>query len=130
MNGLYLPAIVVAAVTGFIISSVWYAVFADRAGGAGPGGDSVNSPPVWKLGVEFGRSLIVAIALWWLAWRVGTGDWVGALQLGLISWVGFPLVLLTGSVIWEDVPSSTAVIHAGDWLVKILAIAVIVVVWR
>jgi hypothetical protein len=39
-------------------------------------------------------------------------------------------VLLTGSVIWEDVPRKLAAIHAGDWLVKLLAVAIVVSVWQ
>jgi hypothetical protein len=41
-------------------------------------------------------------------------------------WAGFPLVLLTGSVIWEKVHPATAAMHAGDWLIKLLLIAVII----
>jgi hypothetical protein len=41
-------------------------------------------------------------------------------------WLGFPLVLLTGSMIWDRVPTVTALLHAGDWLLKLLVISVIV----
>jgi hypothetical protein len=62
--------------------------------------------------------------------RLAITDWMGAVQLGLSLWIGFPLVLLVGSVIWENVPWRLASIHAGDWLVKLLIIAAIVLVWR
>ncbi len=39
-------------------------------------------------------------------------------------------MLLAGSVIWENVPWKLAALHAGDWLVKLLVIAVIVSVWH
>jgi hypothetical protein len=32
----------------------------------------------------------------------------------------FPFVLLTGSIMWEDVPWKLAAIHAGDLLVQIV----------
>jgi hypothetical protein len=35
-----------------------------------------------------------------------------------------------GSMLWENVPLKMAAIHAGDWLVKLVLIAVIVGVWR
>jgi hypothetical protein len=35
---------------------------------------------------------------------------------GLVLWTGFPLVLLTRSMMWDKVPTATAVLHAGDWL--------------
>jgi hypothetical protein len=34
-------------------------------------------------------------------------------------------VLLTGSVIWEGVPPVTAAVHCGDWLLKLLLVAVV-----
>jgi hypothetical protein len=39
-------------------------------------------------------------------------------------------VLLTGSVIHENVPWKLAAIHAGDWLVKLVVVTVIVSLWR
>ena len=53
-----------------------------------------------------------------------SGPTAGAL-LGLVLWA-LPLVLLTGSVVWERVPVSNAALHAGDWLIKLLAIGAIV----
>jgi len=50
--------------------------------------------------------------------------------LGLALWVGFPTVILAGSVFHEKVPPTLAAIHAGDWLLKLLAIAGIVAVWQ
>jgi hypothetical protein len=35
-----------------------------------------------------------------------------------------------GAVIWENVPLKQVGIHAGDWLVELLVISVIVAVWR
>ena len=49
---------------------------------------------------------------------------------GLALWIGFPVVLLAGSVFHENVPWKLAALHAGDWLVKLLVIAVIVGVWH
>jgi hypothetical protein len=49
--------------------------------------------------------------------------------LGLALWAGFPLVLLTGSIIWDKVPPVTALLHAGDWLLKLVVISVIVGLW-
>ena len=38
--------------------------------------------------------------------------------------------LLTGSVMYENVPWKLAAIHAGDWFVKLILIAVIIAIWR
>jgi len=39
-------------------------------------------------------------------------------------------VLLTGSVIWESAPRQLAAIHAGDWLLKLVVISILVGLWR
>jgi hypothetical protein len=80
--------------------------------------------------VELVRSFVVGIAVAALASLIGITDLIGAVQLGLALWVAFPVVLLTGSVIWEKEPPMLAAIHSGDWLLKLVVICVIVTVWR
>ena len=57
-------------------------------------------------------------------------DWTGGLLLGLALWIGFPFVLWVGAMIWENTPRTLAIIHAGDWLAKLLVVAVIVSIWQ
>ncbi|MBA2313556.1 MAG: DUF1761 domain-containing protein [Actinobacteria bacterium] len=61
------------------------------------------------------QSLVVASVVAGLAERLDIADWRGALQLGLALWIGFPVVLWTGAIMWEKVSSKLAAIHAGDW---------------
>lgn len=66
----------------------------------------------------------------WLAGEIAP-DGVGeSLLMGVVLWVGFPAVLLSGSVLHERVPPPLAAIHAGDWLLKLLALALILGLWR
>jgi len=44
----------------------------------------------------------------------------------VVAWVGFPVIVLSGSVLHERVPWRLAAIHAGDWLMKLIAITLIV----
>jgi hypothetical protein len=78
-----------------------------------------------KVLTELARTAIVASVFAWIAHRSGDLDASHAVVLALIMWAGFPLVLLTGSVIWEKVHPATAALHGGDWLIKLLLIAVI-----
>jgi len=48
----------------------------------------------------------------------------GAL-LGAGLWT-LPVVLLIGSVVHESTPSRSAALHAGDWLVKLVALGAII----
>jgi hypothetical protein len=78
--------------------------------------------------LEVFRTAVLAAAFAWIAYRGGHVDIAGnadGVVLALITWVGFPVVLLTGSVLWERVHPVTAAMHAGDWLMKLLLIAVI-----
>jgi hypothetical protein len=65
----------------------------------------------------------------WLVARMEVTGLVAALGLGLALWAGFPLVILSGSVFHERVPAALAAIHAGDWLLKLLAICTVLSVW-
>ncbi|HEY6157683.1 MAG TPA: DUF1761 domain-containing protein [Gemmatimonadales bacterium] len=77
-----------------------------------------------------GAGLALAYLLACLAVLVGVGSCMSAIQFGLFLWIGFPVILLAGSVLWGNVPWRVAAIHAGDWLVKSLVIAIIVSVWH
>jgi hypothetical protein len=124
-------AIVVAVVVAFVASTLWYIVFgAERERLLGMEGDASERPPVWMMLVELVRSFVVAYVLAVLFGLVGVAGFIGAVGLGLLMWVGFPVVLLVGSVIWDKVPLKLAAIHAGDWLVKILLVSIIVGLWR
>jgi hypothetical protein len=86
-------------------------------------------PQLWKVGLELLRNLILSGVIAGLARYSDITSAGPTVVLGLVLFVGFPLILLTGSVIWEKTPVATAVLHAGDWLMKLLVIAVIVGLW-
>ncbi|WP_147251537.1 DUF1761 domain-containing protein [Blastococcus sp. TBT05-19] len=120
-------AVVVASVLAFVASSVYYAVTApiesrilgDRALDRG-------RPAPWKVAAELLRTAVVAGVFAGIAERADLLSLPGCLLLALVLWVGFPAVLLTGSVTWEKVPPVTAAMHAGDWLLKLLLIGAVV----
>ena len=89
-----------------------------------------GSPSAKDAIVELARNLVVAVVLAWLVDQIGVDDWVQAALLGFVLWVGFPLIILIGSVYHEKVPVKLASIHAGDWLLKLVVIAIIVGVWQ
>ena len=131
MIGLNLLAVGVAALAVFVASTVYYMVFARQMADLSPAyATGAGRPPAWKLLIELVRSIVVATVVSVLAVSLDIADPTAAAQLGFGLWIGFPVVLLAGSVIWENVPWKLATIHAGDWLVKLLIIALIVSLWR
>ncbi len=81
------------------------------------------------MGVELVRNLALTLAAAWLVSRMDVSTTAGGLGLGLVLWLGFPLVILSGSVFHERVPAGLAAIHLGDWLLKLLAIPTILTMW-
>jgi hypothetical protein len=125
-------AVAAAIVAAFAISSTWYSVFGTRMlelRGIDPtqGQDSL---PGWKIAVELVRSAIVALVIAVGASLLDLSGVADALLAGVVVWIAFPVVLLLGSVIWEDVPTRLAAIHSGDWLFKVLAVTTIVTLWH
>ncbi|MCZ7422923.1 DUF1761 domain-containing protein [Verrucosispora sp. WMMA2121] len=114
--------ILVATVVAFISSFAFYSVAP-----AAPA--TAKSPPTrpqaWQIIAEVLRSAVTATLITGL---LIAGAWSGlaaGVLLGLALWA-LPVVLLTGSVVWENVPVRGAALHAADWLIKLLAIGAIV----
>jgi hypothetical protein len=131
MTGINLVAVAVAVLAAFVMSTAWYIVFAKqrRKLSSAAAADMKKPQPVKMLG-ELIRSFLLAYVLAYLLVHTGVAGLTGAVRLGLVLWLGFPFVLLTGSIMWEDVPWKLAAIHAGDWLLKMLLMTVILSVWR
>jgi hypothetical protein len=127
MLGLNYLAIVAAAVAAFVASSAWYVV-AQRVS---PGTmAALVGAPAWKMPIEPFRNIVLAFVIAHLLVLARVTDWTAAAYVSLWLWVGFPVMLLSGSVIWENVPWKRATIHAGDWLLKLLLMAVVLGAWR
>jgi len=118
-------AVLVAAVAVFVLGWLWYSPLlfykpwmrlrgmdpvAAMAGAKMPGG---------KLLIELVRCLVLAYVIARFVALLGVSGGLGAVHFGLSLWVGFPVIL------WK-----LAAIHAGDWLVKMLVIPIIVSAWR
>ena len=122
-------AVVAATFAAFAASSVWYTVFGGammELSGVGP---AAAATPAWTMLFVVAQSFVVALMLAYFVARLGIVGWKGAARLGVLVWI-FPATILLGSVVHEDVPLMLAAIHAGDWLVKLLLMTVILGVWR
>jgi hypothetical protein len=123
------PAVLVAGLTAFAFSLIWYSPLLfggiwEEARGAGA------SMPVWKLFVAPLREVISAWVLAWLIGRLGIGSWKGATGLAFGLWLAFYVVQLAGAVIFDGMPPILGAVHAGDWLGKMLIMALILSAWH
>jgi hypothetical protein len=123
-------ALAVVAVVAFIASSLWYSPlllgrqFLEFSGFA-----ASPEPSAVKAICELLRTFVLAYVIARIVLLGNIVDWKGALRLGLWLWIGFPVVLLTGSMLWQNVPWQLAAIHSGDWLIKLILIPVVVTAW-
>jgi len=118
--------VILAAVCAFVASSVWYSpVLFGRHFLELSGVVSASKPIVSKVAGEMVRNLLLASAILWILTRQKLTNLRSLLVFDMILWIGFPLTVLSGSVMWQNVPTELALIHAGDWLIKILIMTII-----
>jgi hypothetical protein len=122
-------AILVAGAAAFIFSLVWYSPLVFGSIWVEAKGAAATAMPVWKFFVAPLRELITAGLLAWLIGRLGIDSWKGAAGLGLVLWLAFYVVQLAGAVIFDGMPPALGAVHAGDWLGKMLLMAVILSQW-
>ena len=116
-------------VVAFVASAVWYIAFGKLRASLSPAASTGRPRPTQML-LELVRNLVLAFVLACLVGYTSVTIAARAVSLGLLLWVGFPVILLSGSVIYENVPWKLAAIHAGDWLIKLLLMTVIIAVWH
>jgi hypothetical protein len=122
-------AVLVATAAAFVLGGTYYAIFGERLAEVSEAAAGQEMPP-WTLAVEALRCLVLALVVAGLASQGQIDEPAGGLVLGLCLWIGFPLVLFTGAVVHEKTPLKLAAIHLGDWLVKLIAVGLIVSAWQ
>ncbi len=116
-----------AAVAAFVLSGAYYAAFASRLGELSPAYAGQRRSAATTAGVELVRNVVLAAVIGQLVAHLTPG-FGGAIVLALALWLAFPVVLLAGSVFHERVPVALAVIHVGDWLIKLVVVTAIVAI--
>jgi hypothetical protein len=127
-------SVVVAAVAAFVMSSLWYTAFGkarmDLLDQDPRATADMRKVPAWKKAAELVREFVIAYVVARFVVLLGVVEWKAAMQLGVWLWFGFVFMILVGAVVWDNVPWKLTAIHAGDWLVKLPLMAVILSVWR
>ena len=127
-------AIMTALVAAALVSSVWYSPFLfgkqwRELSGMSPAAAANATIPAGKILVDLVREFVVIYVLARLVDGLRIVDWQGALRLGFWVWLGFPVQMLVGASLWDNKPWLLDLIHAGDWLMKMLVITLILAKW-
>jgi len=77
--------------------------------------------------IAFLAGMLVAYVLNYFGIAWGVYDWVGAVELGIWTWIGFVAPTMLGMVLWEQKPLKYYAIVSGFWLVSFVAMAVVLV---
>jgi hypothetical protein len=129
-------AVLVSAIVVFVLGWLWYSPFLFykpwmRARGLDPEAAMAGAKmPTGKLVAELLRCIVLAFVIAHFVALLGITSWLIAVHVGLLMWIGFPVVLLVGSILWQNTPVKAAAIDAGDWLVKLLVIPIILSAWH
>ena len=132
-------AIIVAALLSSVISFLYYALLnkqATQARAAAAKATKNKKPEIRtaltpnQIIVELTRMFILGLVI---AYACGLLKITTLPQAALLSfwlWVGFVAVLFTGLVISERFPVKLALIHSGDWLVRLLIFTTVLSLWQ
>lgn len=128
-------AITVGVVVAVLFSAVYYfllnkQVVALRATKLKKNEDVRTTATPNKIIIELVRTFVLALVLAYAIQLLNLLYLNQAALLALWLWIGFPAVFLTGLVIHEHFPGRLAIIHAGDWIAKLLILAIILTLWR
>lgn len=126
-------AVLVAVLVSFVASSIYYVIFAKQwaaSSEAGAKASQAKHPGPLRGLSQLLRTLILTLVVSYLVHRLAITDVPNALRLAVILWIGFPLLLLAGSVMWEKTPLKQAVLHAGDALLALSILTIILALWR
>jgi hypothetical protein len=113
-----LIAVPAAALAALVASGVYYGALADVLARTRTTEVPARSGGATAL-VELVRNVVLAAGAALLLIALGLTGLVPALLLAAGLWLAFPVVLLAGSVFHEGVPATSALLHAGDWLLKL-----------
>ena len=92
-------ALAVVTLVVFVASSIWYSpVLFGRQFFELSGVTASAHPSAVKALFELLRTFVLAFVIAHLVLRLNVADWKQAVGLGLWLWVGFPVILLTGSI--------------------------------
>lgn len=123
-------AVIATGLLAFACSLVWYSPLLFGDIWTAYRGNSVGSTPAWTMLLAPLREIAAAVVLAHLIVRLTITDRARAALLAAALWLAFHAVGMAGAVLWDDMPWQLGLVHAGDWLMKMLLMAVVLSAWH
>lgn len=122
-------AVVATGIAAFLLSILWYSPF--MFGQIWEQYRHAPNPaiPQWTMAFAPLRELIVSYALALLVVRLNLKDWKATTKLMLLLWLAFHAVGMAGAILWDNMYWQLGIVHAGDWLMKMLFMGIVLTIW-
>jgi Protein of unknown function (DUF1761) len=134
--GINILAVVAAAMATFALGAVWYSPLLFAKQWVAAHGYTPEKLAAMRKGagpayaVTFACWVVMAAALALLAHRLGVQSALGGLKLGALCWAGFAATVGLSGHVFSERRLAVFLIDAGYQLVSLLAMGVIVALWR
>lgn len=121
--------IIATGLIAFVLSGIWYSPMA-----FGEIWETYRNPPNpeiprWTMVFAPLRELIVVYVLAKLILILNLVQWKHTLKLVLLLWISFHAVGMIGAILWDNMQWQLGAVHAGDWLMKIIFMGIVLTKW-
>ena len=122
-------AVIVTGVAAFFLSIMWYSPL--FFGKIWEQYRNIPNPniPQWTMAFAPLRELIASYVFATLIVRLDLKDWKITVQLMLLLWFAFHAVGMAGAILWDNMHWQLGMVHAGDWLMKMLFMGAVLTLW-
>jgi hypothetical protein len=121
--------VIATGVAAFLLSILWYSPL--MFGTIWEQFRHAPNPaiPQWTIALAPFRELIASAVLALLIVRLNLKDWKATTKLMFLLWLTFHAVGMTGAILWDNMQWQLGAVHAGDWLMKMLFMGIMLTIW-
>lgn len=121
-------SVVATGLMAFMFSLVWYSplLFGEIWVKYRSGSPEQN----WTMLLAPLRELFASYVMALLITELQLAKWWSAVKFTLLLWAAFHAVGMAGAVLWDSMPWQLGLVHAGDWLFKMIFMATALSLWH
>ena len=123
-------AVFTTGITSFGLSTVWYSRVLFGEVWTAHRSEQLPATAEWTMLLAPIRELIATYVLALLLARLSIMTLKNALKLALLLWLAFHAVGMAGAILWDNMPWKLGAVHAGDWFMKMVFMAIVLTIWQ